>query len=684
MCALSDGISLNDVIHQGPKLQRELFSVLLRFCKNPVALVCDIAEMYFRISLAPEDRPFHRFLWRSLDQTRTPDVYEFNRVVFGVNSSPFQAQFVTQEHAQKHKEEFPMAAETILKSTYMDNSMDSTSDDQKGIELYKQLSELWGRAGMHERKWLSNSRKVLEDIPVDDRASETESEIQSSSNPNQWRYVPTNEIPADFVTRGLTVPELAEKNSWWEGPSYLKEKPSEWPINKLTTVRASDTEVRKSNKCQLDPSDGRDRMMVTIEGDGESRLEPKRFSSWLRLTRIQARIYRFLKNCLLPNGRRTRGELTVEEIQDAEIRIIKAAQRLFKEECSALSSGKPLPMSSKLLTLKPRLDEDGVVRSDGRLENAEYLPYDVKYPIILPRKEWVTKLIVRWYHQQGNHPSGTHQTLAMLSSRFWLMQRREEIRECKGECYECRRRKAKAAQQVMAPLPKIRLKMPPRAFSRTAVDFGGPFMMIQGRGKRRAKRYLCLFTCLTSRALHLEIAYGLDTDSFLNAFCRMASRRGLPEEMISDNGNNFVGADLELRELIEKLDKDKIASSTANRGISGKFAPESVDETDFNLRKRWRRIQELIHHFWNRWMREWLPKLNARKKWFKHGKDLKVGDIVLVISPDTPRGQWPLGRIAETIPGKDGQMRVAKVRIGQKIFERPISKLCPLECKTDD
>ncbi|XP_031553331.1 uncharacterized protein LOC116290441 [Actinia tenebrosa] len=546
-------------------------------------------------------------------------------------------------------------------------------------------------------------------------------EIQLSSNPNQWRYVPTNHNPADVVTIGLTVPELAEKISWWEGPSYLKEKPSDWPINKIPHANASDTEVRKTKRCQLDTCDKRGRTMVVIKGEDEPRLEPKRLSSWLRLTRIQAWIYRFLNNCLLPSSKRTRDELTVEEIQDAENRIIKAAQkRAFEAKYSALSSGKPLPITSKLLTLKPRLDDDGVMRSDGRLENAEYLPYDVKYPIILPRKEWVTRLIVRWFHQQGNHTSGTNQTLAMLSSRFWVMQGREEIRECEGECYECRRRKAKAAQQIIAPLPKIRLKMPLRAFARTAVDFGGPFITIQGRGQRRAKRYLCLFTCLTSRAVHLEIAFGLDTDSFLNAFYRMASRRGLPEEMISDNGTNFVGADRELRELVEKLDKNKIASSTANRGVKwhfnpplaphfggvhetmikaakrgicdilgnadvgGKFAPESVDETDFNLRKRWRRVQELVRHFWNRWMREWLPRLNARKKWFKQGKDLKVGNTVLVISPDTPRGQWPLGRITETILGKDGHVRVAKVRIGQKVFERPISRLCQLECEIDD
>ena len=91
------------------------------------------------------------------------------------------------------------------------------------------------------------------------------------------------------------------------------------------------------------------------------------------------------------------------------------------------------------------------------------------------------------------------------------MQGREEIRGWEREGCECRKRKAKAAKQIMAPLLKIRLKLPLRAFARTAVDFAGPFVTIQGRGKKRAKRYLCLFTCLTSRAVHLEMAYGLDT-----------------------------------------------------------------------------------------------------------------------------------------------------------------------------
>ena len=125
----------------------------------------------------------------------------------------------------------------------------------------------------------------------------------------------------------------------------------------------------------------------------------------------------------------------------------------------------------------------------------------------------------------------------------------------------------------MAPLPQIRPRFSLRAFAQTAVDYGGPFITVQGRRTRRQKRYLCLFTCLATRAVHLEMAYALDMDSFLNAFYRMVNRRGLPREMLSDNGGNFVGGNKELSDLVKELDRDKIAKSTANQGIQWKFNP---------------------------------------------------------------------------------------------------------------
>ena len=91
----------------------------------------------------------------------------------------------------------------------------------------------------------------------------------------------------------------------------------------------------------------------------------------------------------------------------------------------------------------------------------------------------------------------------------------------------------------MAPLPKSRLQLPLRAFERVGVDYVGPYLTKQGRGKTRAKRYLCLFICLATRAVHLEMAW--QYESFINAFTRTTSRSGTPTYVISDHGSNFVG-----------------------------------------------------------------------------------------------------------------------------------------------
>ena len=112
-----------------------------------------------------------------------------------------------------------------------------------------------------------------------------------------------------------------------------------------------------------------------------------------------------------------------------------------------------------------------------------------------------------------------------------------------------------------------------RAFAKCGVDYAGPFLTKQGRGKVRQKRYLCLFTCAATRAVHLEMAWSLDTDSFLAAFTRMTNHRGVPLEVISDNGTNFVGVNNELKELLALLNQEKIKKNMANKGIKWKFNP---------------------------------------------------------------------------------------------------------------
>ena len=232
----------------------------------------------------------------------------------------------------------------------------------------------------------------------------------------------------------------------------------------------------------------------------------------------------------------------------------------------------------RLLRFSPLLDKDGLLRLDGRLRLAEDLSYDTRHPVILPKNHPVTRLVIVDAHEKLGHGTGTEHLLTELRSQFWIVKGRLMVRTVVENCPECRRKfLAKPVGQKMAPLPASRLTLPLRAFERIGTDFAGPFFTKQGRGKSRMKRYLCLFTCLATRAVHLEMAYSLDTDSFINAFIRMTARRGTPSYVISDNGTNFVGAEKEMREKINELDKEKIVKKTTqHHKIEWKFNPPSA------------------------------------------------------------------------------------------------------------
>ena len=161
---------------------------------------------------------------------------------------------------------------------------------------------------------------------------------------------------------------------------------------------------------------------------------------------------------------------------------------------------------------------------------------------------------------------GLNYTINHVREKYLMVHIREQVKRVMRECFECARRfRSKPAHQQMAPLPKIRLQQSSRPFESCAVDFGGPFLTKQGRGRVRAKRYLCLFLCLNTHCCHLEMASSLDTDAFLNAFVRMTARRGWPQQMLSDNGTNFVSASRELWDLVSAINQDKIQRMTSNK-----------------------------------------------------------------------------------------------------------------------
>ena len=197
-------VSLNDIIHQGPKLKNDLSSVILRFRREPIALMCDVQEMYLQIGLKEEDRRCHRFLWHNMQENKELDTYQFNHLIFGVNCSPFLAQFVSKYHARLHQSECPLGAETVLYSTYMDDSMDV---------LY------WTRSKSRDYKPFVVNRI---------------STIQRKTAPEQWRHVPLTQNPADVLSRGTTIQRLIGELKWWNGPPFLRKRQTDWPENKIT------------------------------------------------------------------------------------------------------------------------------------------------------------------------------------------------------------------------------------------------------------------------------------------------------------------------------------------------------------------------------------------------------------------------------------------------------------------
>ena len=186
-----------------------------------------------------------------------------------------------------------------------------------------------------------------------------------------------------------------------------------------------------------------------------------------------------------------------------------------------------------------------LLRLRGRLNRSE-LPYDAAHPMILPKKHHTTRLVIADVHRRCHH-AGVNHVLAKIWSRYWVIGGWQEGKKIERRC-------AKPATQIMAPLPTSRLGMLMRAFAKCCVDYAGPFVT-KITTRLSTKRYLCRFTCPATRAVYLEIAFSLSTAHFLKAFSRMVATRGKPEEVISDNGTNFVGFQRELRELIQSLDQ---------------------------------------------------------------------------------------------------------------------------------
>ena len=260
--------------------------------------------------------------------------------------------------------------------------------------------------------------------------------------------------------------------------------------------------------------------------------------------------------------------ITVSDMIKAEKSVLKYVQRQhFAEEISSLKKGQ-IKKSSAIYKLDPK-QVDNLLCVGGRLRYAP-IPDEAKHPAILPRNHHIVGLIVRHYHLTSAH-SGLEHMLSLIREKFWIVGGRAAVKKALRECFDCRRRQAPTGEQKMADLPEDRVTPDKPPFTFVRVDCFGPFLV--RRGRSMVKRYGVLFTCMTIRAIYIEVVHSMDTDSYINAMRRFIARRGNPEEMKSDNGSNFVGSEKELRVAIAEWNQQKIHEFLLQRNIKWIFNP---------------------------------------------------------------------------------------------------------------
>ncbi|KAL2093214.1 hypothetical protein ACEWY4_010526 [Coilia grayii] len=567
-------------------------------------------------------------------------------------------------------------------------------------------------------------------------------EIQEMTNPQAWRYVDSTNNPADDITRGQTLNELAgEKSRWSYGPAFLYLSPQHWPI-KPETEPVDEAELRKATFCGSITTASFPLLPDTSQ-----------FTSFKDLVEsvVQAR-HGAVGDQSTP---------TAEAYQNAERDLLRLVQAdCFAEDLEHLSNSKPVPSTSRLITLAPEYDPElQLIRVGGRLRRSDLLESEAINPIVLDPAHQVTKLIIQRADRDLCHP-GSERLFAELRRKYWILRGREAVKRHQHSCPDCQRWRAKPTVPQMADLPPARLRLMKPPFFSTGVDCFGPFNVRVGR--RTEKRWGILFKCLTTRAVHIDVLSSLDTDSFLMALRRFISRRGKPAELLSDRGTNFRGGERELHDSFKALhstlqselakhqvrflfnppgaphfggvwereirsiksalyatiqsrtvteevlrtvlievegilnskplgyvssDVADLDPVTPNMLLMGRHDPclPQVVYTDSELlsQRRWRHTQVLADQFWKHFMRHYLPSLQTRAKWQRDTTPMQPGAVAMVVDPQLPRALWPVGYVTRVISSADGRIRAAEISVKDRTYTRPVARLVPLPALPD-
>lgn len=380
-------------------------------------------------------------------------------------------------------------------------------------------------------------------------------EITSVVPADSWNHVRSEHNPADCASRGLLPSQLHNYALWFHGPEWLN---NDYMPKTYDTFKTPEIEVKNVHAITS-------RNIENINIITELLIK---YNCIINIIRIIAWVSRFITNAS-QNNRHHREHptmnhtyikdphaskqcnLTLDEIRRATDLIIKQVQyEHYGQEINDLKTKGSVCNNKGLQKLYPYLDKNNILRVGGRLQNSN-LPEETKHPAIIPKNSKLAKLLIARAHITTLH-GGARLTLATLRQKYWITGGNNTVKKYLQDCVKCCRYKPSKQYQLMADLPSERTTQSP-PFYHTGVDFTG-FVSVKlnkGRGVRTSKGYIVVFVCMATKAVHLELASDLSSQTFIMALNRLIGRRGCPKHIYSDNGTNFVGAEKELAKQLQ-------------------------------------------------------------------------------------------------------------------------------------
>lgn len=409
-------------------------------------------------------------------------------------------------------------------------------------------------------------------------------QIKDATQVHQWRHVSTDQNPADHASRGLRPHEFAE-SSWFTGPPFLWDNTLPMEDHLENLISSEDPEVRK--------------VQVYATTATETPLILKKmelFSDWSRAINVIVRLRRLVTQSNKPKGQYLTSHILEQERQDVQMMVIKMLQsEEFADEVKVLEPAtrnvkRRAGAKGKLWKLDPFLDDSGVLRVGGRLRQSSLL-YGVKHPIILPKTSHVTHLIIKHHHEEASH-QGRGITIGELrSSGYWILGCTSAVSSYIYKCVICRKSRGRNQEQKMADLPKERLEPSP-PFTHCGIDCFGPFMVKDGR--KEMKKYGLLFTCMASRAVHVETLDDMSTDAFINGLRCFIALRGPVRSIRCDQGSNFIGAAHELKLALTEMKEDKIREMLTKNHCDFTMNPPSASHMGGVWERQIRSIRSVL------------------------------------------------------------------------------------------